>query len=229
MPTRRFPKDLAALIKKTWPDGIVEQFSDTDSYFRRIQSRLEWRLPAIPGTSLIWQTQEQTWDDDCAPEDLPWVEFQAFHQYLLAPHGKQFQLEDQTEGLKDPDDPNEEGWVETTYPGERWIGCGLDICMAARVAILGFAQYASYEDGSETLPNVDPADAEHYYRDTLGEKAFQKLEELRSKIAPILGTYRIQILDASVLGLTVPGLKADEEVFMEEPLQVYEAFFFRGV
>jgi hypothetical protein len=36
-------------------------------------------------------------------------------------------------------------------------------------------------------------------------------------------------LDASVLGLTVPGLKADEEVFMEEPLQVYEAFFFRGV
>jgi hypothetical protein len=229
MPTRRIPKDLAALIKKTWPDGIVEQFSDTDSYFRGIQSRLQSRLLAIPGVSMFWQTPEPSWDDDCAPEDLPWVEFQSFHQYFLAPHGEQFQLEDETEGLKDPDDPNEEGWVETTYPGERWIGCGLDICMAARVAILGFAQYSSYEDGSERTPDVTSVDTEHYFRDTLGEKAFQKLEELCAKIAPILGSYRIRILDDSVLGLTVPGLKASEEVFMEEPVHVYEAFFFRGV
>jgi hypothetical protein len=36
-------------------------------------------------------------------------------------------------------------------------------------------------------------------------------------------------LDRPVLDLRVPGLKADEEVFLEAPLRVQDAFFFRGV
>jgi len=29
------PKDIAALIDKTWPDGMVEQFDREESYFWR--------------------------------------------------------------------------------------------------------------------------------------------------------------------------------------------------
>jgi hypothetical protein len=36
-------------------------------------------------------------------------------------------------------------------------------------------------------------------------------------------------LDNAVLDLRVPGLKASEDVFLEGPLRVQDAFFFRGV
>jgi len=59
-------------------------------------------------------------------------------------------------------------------------------------------------------------------------KAFQKLEELRSRIAEVLLKHGIEVLDKSVLDLPVPKLKAGEDVFLEGPLRVRDAFFFRG-
>jgi hypothetical protein len=45
----------------------------------------------------------------------------------------------------------------------------------------------------------------------------------------MLAKHRIRILDNAVLNLRVPGLKATEDVFLEEPLRVQDCFFFRGV
>ena len=56
-----------------------------------------------------------------------------------------------------------------------------------------------------------------------------RVEALGREIASILANHHIQVLDKSVLNLRVPGLKASEEVFLEEPLRVQDAFFFRGV
>jgi hypothetical protein len=39
----------------------------------------------------------------------------------------------------------------------------------------------------------------------------------------------IDVLDKSVLDLRVPRLRPSKEVFLEEPLRVRDAFFFRGV
>jgi hypothetical protein len=51
---------------------------------------------------------------------------------------------------------------------------------------------------------------------------------MRGEIAAILGEHRIRVLGEPVLNLHVPGLKASPEVFLEEPLRVRDAFFFRG-
>jgi len=63
----------------------------------------------------------------------------------------------------------------------------------------------------------------------LSREAFQKLEALRVEIASILAKHRLRILDNAVLNLRVPGLKASEDVFLEEPLRLQDTFFFRGV
>jgi hypothetical protein len=52
---------------------------------------------------------------------------------------------------------------------------------------------------------------------------------LRAQIASTLAKRRIRVLDRTVLNLRVPGLKASEDVFLEGPLRVLDAFFFRGV
>jgi hypothetical protein len=57
----------------------------------------------------------------------------------------------------------------------------------------------------------------------------QKLEVLRQKFVSILAHHRIFVLKESVLDLPLKGLKADPDVFLEKPLCVRDAFFFRGV
>jgi hypothetical protein len=63
----------------------------------------------------------------------------------------------------------------------------------------------------------------------LSQQAFEKLEALRRAIASALSKHRIKVLDPALLDLGVPRLKASPEVFLEEPLHVRDAFFFRGV
>jgi hypothetical protein len=58
---------------------------------------------------------------------------------------------------------------------------------------------------------------------------FQKLQTLRQEIVSIMTSHRISVLDESVLDLPVKGLRADPEVFLQKPLRVRDAFFFRGV
>lgn len=72
-------------------------------------------------------------------------------------------------------------------------------------------------------------DTDQYHQEILTPEAFQRLRALRGEITSILADHRIQVLDEPVLNLYVPGLKASPEVFLEEPLRVRDAFFFRGV
>jgi hypothetical protein len=75
----------------------------------------------------------------------------------------------------------------------------------------------------------DPVDTHRYNQERLAPKAFQKIEELRGKIVEVLRNHHIEVLDRSVLDLQAPRLKAGEEVYLEEPLLVMDAFFFRGM
>ena len=63
----------------------------------------------------------------------------------------------------------------------------------------------------------------------MSQEAFQKLETLRGQIASVLAKHRIKVLDRAVVNLRVPGVEADEDIFVEAPLRVQDAFFFRGV
>src|SRR5882672_4539238 len=52
------PEDLAAIIKRCWPRGIVEEFPADESYFQEIRHQIERDLSRISGASLVWQTEE---------------------------------------------------------------------------------------------------------------------------------------------------------------------------
>jgi hypothetical protein len=44
-----------------------------------------------------------------------------------------------------------------------------------------------------------------------------------------LQKHKIRLLDEAVLSIPVLGLRADKEVFADEPLRLFDAFFFRGI
>lgn len=246
MSARNLPENVAAAIRKCWRDGVVEEFATDESYFQEVHARFERDLRKIRGASLIWQTENVEsggdWDDDWDDEeDEPALreDWQSYHAFFLAADGKEFQFEDETVGVEEADDPEEKECIETTYPGEGWVGFAVFICLAVPVAFMNLCSYSQYEDGSASTPDPESflsaemsgerVDASQSYRESLGEKGFQKLEVLRGKIALVLEKHRIQLLDNSVLNLHVPRLKADGDVFLEEPLRVLHAFFFRGV
>jgi hypothetical protein len=234
------PPDVAAAIHRCWPDGIVDEFAADGSYFHEIHARLERDLRNIHGASLRWRTQDEQLDahadegNDLPPRD----EWQSYYVFFLALDDDAFHFEDETTGMEECEEPQEEG-TESMYAGEGWVGCAVGISLAAPYAVMNLCSYSCYEDGTTAIPDVKSfvyneetqkqVDTDQYYRETLSQEAFQKLEALRVKIASILATHRLRILDKAVLNLRVPGLKASEEVFLEEPLRVQDTFFFRGV
>ncbi len=96
-----------------------------------------------------------------------------------------------------------------------------------------------FEDGSDSLPDLDfyvfnektgdRVDPEEFFHKSTGEPHYAKLEELRNRIAHVLRTYRITVLNKAVQDLEVPDLSASEEVYLSPPLRVRDAFFFHGV
>ena len=243
MGASRVPKNVAAALRKCCPDGVVEAFLTDESYFHEIRDALERDLSKIRGATLYWQTPEpetvpdwdDDWDHDPLPPDDDW---QSYHAFFLAPDGKEFRFEDETEGFEEPEDPEATECIETTFPGEGWTGCCVGICLAAPVAIINLSSHSRYEDGSISMPDVESwilsdetgerVDTDRYYLEALGPKAFQKIEALRSRIAEVLSKHGIEVLDKSVLDLPAPKLKAGQDVFLEGPLRVRDAFFFRG-
>jgi hypothetical protein len=190
----------------------------------------------------LWQTEDEEvfagCDEDESDGPPPSDEWQSYYVFFLRPDGEDFQFEDEAEGRERPEDPEQE-LTETTHPGEGWIGCAMGICLAAPYAVINLTSYSHYEDGTISVPDVESfiysdktgerVDSDQYHREILTRKAFQKLETLRREIAGILARHRIHVLDQRVLNLSVAGLKVSEDVFLEEPLRVRDAFFFRGI
>jgi hypothetical protein len=233
MGRNRVPEQVAVVIRRCWPSGEVAEFDTSESYFQGIHERLERDLRNIPGASLMWQTEPEgrgdSRDDDWEDEPPPSGDFQSYHVFFLAPRGGEFQFETETESVEEPEDPEDDALTSATYRGKGWTGCVVGICLAARIGALTLGDYAEFEDGSTTTPDPGTADATEYYRKTLDENAFRKLETLRQNIAAVLKKHRIRLLEESILNLPVPELQATEDLFLEQPLRVRDAFFFRGV
>ena len=112
------------------------------------------------------------------------------------------------------------------------------MCLAAPVALVDFSDRALYEDGSSSGPDIEQCivsgksgervTPEDCYRNVFGAEAFEKIETLRAKVVAVLRKRGLAVLDEWVLGLPVPGLTAGKEVFVEKPIRVRDAFFFRG-
>jgi hypothetical protein len=112
--------------------------------------------------------------------------------------------------------------------------------LATPFAAVRFANYAQFEDGSNSTPDpgnvayhndaAEPVDLAASYRKDLGEPAFAKLQNLRSGIVKVLARHGVLVLDQAVLALPAPDLRSDGDVFLEgKELSVGDAFFFRGL
>src|SRR6516165_3389175 len=242
MAARPIPAKLAARISKCWPDGVIEEFDTDESYFHEKHWPLEQDLRKIQGASLLCQTESaerHSWDDDDGDLPAPGCDgFQSYHVFFVAPDDPEFHFEDETESLTDPDDPGAEEWPDGVIPGEGWFGWAIGISLVARFAVFNPCRYSQYEDGTHDIPDVESfiysdqtnerVETPLYYRKVLGDQRYQKLLDLRARIAAVLCEHRIEVLDEAVLDLPLPGFEADEETFSEEPLCVRDAFFFRG-
>ena len=123
--------------------------------------------------------------------------------------------------------------------GRSSIGWAVGISLVARLAIFNPCEYSRYQDGDCLTPDVESfisseepykrIDPECHYQEILGEKCYRKLQDLRARIAAVLRKHRIEVLEKAVLDLPLPRFKAAEEVFLQKPLRVRDAFFFRGI
>ena len=239
MGTSRIPEGVALAIRECWPDGVVGQFATDESHFHEVRPRLERDLRKVREGSLLWQTEEETaagWDSE-NDEPPPSDGWQSYHVFFLSPDSEEFHFEDETDGIEESEEPQAE--AETKVPGEGWIGCAIGICLAAPYAVINLCSYSHYEDGAVSAPDVESfiysdktnerVDTDQYHREILSQESFQKLEALRRELVSILAKHGIQVLDKRVLDLVAPGLEASEEVFLEVPLRVLDAFFFRGM
>jgi len=224
-----------------WPDGVIEEFDTDESYFHDIRDGLERDLRKISGASLRWQTEEESdtrWDED--EEDEPPLDrdFQSYHVFFVSPHGNEFEFETEIENWEESEDPDVDELITTRVRGKGWRGCTVAISLAAPIAAVCIGDYAEFEDGSTSAPDPpsvpidvetdEPVDIGEQCRRALGEEVFAKLENLKQKIAAVLAKHKVQLLDDSVLDLP-SGLRAEEEIFVEGPPTVRDAFFFRGV
>ena len=100
MAARPIPAKLAAKISKCWPDGVIEEFDTSESYFYEKRWPLEQDLRKIQGASLRCQTESEephSWDDDDGDRPPPGCdEFQSYHVFFLAPDDPEFHFEDET-------------------------------------------------------------------------------------------------------------------------------------
>ena len=247
MKANGIPEDVAAAIVECWPEGVIEEFDTDESYFYDIHAALELDLRRIPRASLLWQTEA---NDDRAYRDHDYdaeppssdPDFQSYHVFFLSPQGSEFEFETETDGTEEPGplgDPDGES-PTATFAGRGRHGCSVTVSLATPFAAVRFANYAQFEDGSNSTPdpgNVayhndtgEPVDLAASYRKDLGEPAFAKLQNLRSGIVKVLARHGVLVLDQAVLALPAPDLRSDGDVFLEgKELSVGDAFFFRGL
>ena len=69
MSALEIPKNIISAIEKLWPEGTVEKFDETRSYFEPIRPRLEQDLRELRGASLR--------ETEAAPE------WRSFHGFVL--------------------------------------------------------------------------------------------------------------------------------------------------
>jgi hypothetical protein len=231
MQARTVPQDVADAIAESWPDGVVEEFDSDESYFYDIREDLERDLMRIRGVGEWWQTPEYYFDynlDDDG-ELTAGREFESYRMYFLGSKGDKFTFNTDIDSLEiAEEDPFEE--VTVKVAGHGWYGCGITISLVSPFAVLNFAEFVEFEDGSEPLIETFACSMKEAAQvKELGPAERAKLEKLRSAIARVLKMHHLTLLDPDILDVPVPDLKADEDVFLEPPLVVADAFFFRGV
>jgi hypothetical protein len=229
--------DLLDLIRRAFPDGIVELPADFDEIDAdALYPGLRRRLAAVEGAGLAyerepsnepsWSDEDERWDD--SPADLE--HSRSYLLLFLAPADERFHYatEDTVE--------DEEG--TRTAAGTGTIGCTVAISLLAPVALVKFDDLEVFDDGGETLPEAGdnafdleghPLDPNLHFRAMFGAEIVDALQILADRITAILTAQGVMVLSREQLESPVPGLVAGEETLIGDlgsGVTVREAFFF---
>jgi hypothetical protein len=109
--------------------------------------------------------------------------------------------------------------------------------MVAPFAVVALEQMEVFENGSRSGPGIEPhifdldgekLDMEEYCREMVGDEGLAILRKLRAEIVAVLNDHEIAVIPEKDLDKPVPWLQAGLDVFLEQPITVQNAFFFRG-
>ena len=169
-------------------------------------------------------------EDD--PPDGP-EEPRSYHLFFLSPADERFRFE------TDTIEPDDEGF-DAQVQGYGRIGWLVGISLVAPFAVVGLDEMEIFESGSQTEPDIDPhlfgldgkvAEMDEHYQKVLDDEELAILRKLEAWIAGVLSEFEITVIPKAELGMIVP-LRADQEVLVGhagEPINVRNAFFFRGI
>jgi hypothetical protein len=113
--------------------------------------------------------------------------------------------------------------------------------MIAPFGLTAPARMENVESGSFSEPAIETVilavegetmDPTDHYKELVGAKGWEILEELRGKVSAILAKYAIAVLPDEELRKIVPGLRGGEEASvgtMGEPIIVKDSLFFEGI
>jgi hypothetical protein len=243
-------EDVRDAIERAWPDGVVGMAFDSDeSWLWDVYPKLATAIQRIKGACLVHEREpdgEPAWFDNSGPEDDPPDDQEAsrsYHLFFVSPDGKAFTYETEIERPVETDWDEEESENELTMEtlaGNVRAGWLVAVSLLAPFAVITFGELTTFEDGSGSEPSIESLafteagqeiDPEAEFRKSTGEKAFETLLRLRSRICAILSEYGIGVLSEEEWHKPVSWLRADESIFALSagaPVRVLNALFFEG-
>jgi hypothetical protein len=143
-------------------------------------------------------------------------DFQSYQVFFLSPGGDEFVVPEAADSYAEPEDPDAEDIEEDLCCGERTIGLAVGISLTAPVAVISPSSIASFEDGTFSAP-------------TSTRRGCRSGRRKKCRTRKTTRRKRIRLLDETVLSIPLDRLREGEDVFLGQPLSLFDAFFFRGV
>src|ERR1700722_2923527 len=236
---------IAKLIKKAWPDGIVDMPIDEDeSYFWDIYDNLKAKISKLPGASML----DESWpsprigsiDDDDDDEDwfgaVSQEPSRSYHLFALRPQTRielpmnreEDPAEDDDFQADDLQDDAESEFDTEEFDEPEVIGSSLGFLLAvslvAPVAIVMEYVMDETEYGTDASPPLALPCTEPDCSSDLSVDDRKRAGAIRQRLVRVAENTGLLVLPFDQRQETVPGLRAGSEAFLNEPITVETAF-----
>jgi hypothetical protein len=260
-PTRKkasaTPAAIAKLIKKAWPDGIVDMpIEDEESYFWDIYDKLKAEISKVSGALMFHERRaspdvgssddedenrlDEAWQDESRSYHLFVIELQETIRLPLVDEEDTGEDGDcqADDALDDIETESEFGTEEFDEPEVIGYSLGflLAVSMVAPVAIVMDYALEQTEYGTVASPPLSLPCAfdsagnlvEPDHRSDLSAEDRKRADAIRERLVRAVEETGLTLLPFDQRRNTVPGMRAGSEAFLSEPITVQDAFFFGG-
>jgi hypothetical protein len=222
------PKKIVDTMKAAWPDGEVGLIDFDESYFWKEHLTIREKLQNIKGARLEYEREaepERNYPDDDELEEFSTSldEPRSYHLFFVCPSDNCSHYETEAEMMNDDEEME-------MVPGQGTIGCAVAVSLVARFAVMNIASEECFENGIVDVPDI--VNQRGDFRGQIGDTGLKRLDRLQAKVAKILASHEIEILQPDTATILVPGLTGNGEVSAGVegmPITVGDALFFREI